>query len=206
MVDSDEGTILAAAPRSADRTVSGWRRRWPNSGFILVIEIRAGAGGNIGLEAVAKAAPDGYTIGGMGQTSNLAINPALYPKMPHDSLRDFARISASQPLVVVVSAKSEVRTLADLVALAKRKPDAVSLGHAGNGTVGHLGGELFGRLQSTRPTTRSANTSSTANHDCKAQGRRLGREQSCINPNAYASLHDPMKLLGLGPADILRKP
>jgi tripartite-type tricarboxylate transporter receptor subunit TctC len=67
--------------------------------------------------------------------------------MPYDSLKDFTPISsvASQPLVVVVSAKSEIKTLADLVATAKRKPNAVSLGHAGNGTVGHLGGELFGR-------------------------------------------------------------
>jgi len=117
-----------------------------NSGFTLVIENRAGAGGNIGLDAVAKAAPDGYTIG-MGQASNLAINSALYPKMPYDPLTDFAPISsvASQPLVVVVSSKSEIRSLADLVGAAKKKPNAVSLGHAGNGTVGHLGGELFGR-------------------------------------------------------------
>jgi tripartite-type tricarboxylate transporter receptor subunit TctC len=117
-----------------------------NAGFTIVVENRAGAGGNIGLDAVAKAPPDGYTIG-MGQTSNLAINPALYPKMPYDPLRDFVPISsvASQPLVVVVSGKSEVKTLADLVALAKQKPNAVSLAHAGNGTVGHLGGEMFAR-------------------------------------------------------------
>src|SRR5882724_11221977 len=117
------------------------------TGWTLVIENRAGAGGNIGLEAVAKAAPDGYTIG-MGQAANLAINPSLYAKMPFDPLRDLAPIGsiASQGLVVVVSAKSPVRTLADLVAAAKAKPQAVSLAHAGNGTVGHLGGVLFARL------------------------------------------------------------
>jgi tripartite-type tricarboxylate transporter receptor subunit TctC len=118
-----------------------------NTGWTIVIDNRAGAGGNIGLDAVAKAAPDGYTIG-MGQAANLAINPTLYAKMPFDPLRDFAPIGsiASQGLVVVVSAKSPVRTLADLVAAAKAKPQAVSLAHAGNGTVGHLGGVLFARL------------------------------------------------------------
>jgi tripartite-type tricarboxylate transporter receptor subunit TctC len=117
-----------------------------NTGWTIVIENRAGAGGNIGLDAVAKAAPDGYTIG-MGQAANLAINPTLYAKMPFDPLRDFVPIAsiASQGLIVVVSAKSPVRTLADLVAAAKAKPQAVSLAHAGNGTVGHLGGVMFAR-------------------------------------------------------------
>jgi tripartite-type tricarboxylate transporter receptor subunit TctC len=116
------------------------------TGWTIVIENRAGAGGNIGLDAVAKAAPDGYTIG-MGQASNLAINPALYARIPYDSLKDFAPIStiASQGLVVVVSAKSAFRSLADLIVAAKRKPDAVSLGHPGNGTIGHLAGEMLSR-------------------------------------------------------------
>jgi tripartite-type tricarboxylate transporter receptor subunit TctC len=118
-----------------------------NTGWTIVVENRAGAGGNIGLDAVAKAAPDGYTIG-MGQASNLAVNPALYARMPYDPLRDFAPISAiaSQGLVVVVSAKSPFRSLADLVAAAKQKPDGVSLAHAGNGTIGHLAGEMLSHL------------------------------------------------------------
>jgi tripartite-type tricarboxylate transporter receptor subunit TctC len=117
-----------------------------NTGWTIVVENRAGAGGNIGLDAVAKAAPDGYTIG-MGQASNLAVNPALYARMPYDPLKDFAPISsiASQGLVVVVSAKSAFRSLADLVAAAKRKPDGLSLAHAGNGTIGHLAGEMLSR-------------------------------------------------------------
>jgi tripartite-type tricarboxylate transporter receptor subunit TctC len=117
-----------------------------NTGWTIVVENRAGAGGNIGLDAVAKAAPDGYTIG-MGQTSNLAVNPALYAKMPYDPLRDFAPISsiASQGLVVVVSARSMIRSLADLVRAAKQKPDGVSLGHPGNGTIGHLAGVMLAR-------------------------------------------------------------
>jgi tripartite-type tricarboxylate transporter receptor subunit TctC len=117
-----------------------------NTGWTIIVENRAGAGGNIGLDAVAKAAPDGYTIG-MGQASNLAINPALYARMPYDPLKDFAPISsiASQGLVVVVSAKSAFRSLADLLAAAKQKPDGVSLAHPGNGTIGHLAGEMLSR-------------------------------------------------------------
>jgi tripartite-type tricarboxylate transporter receptor subunit TctC len=114
------------------------------TGWTIVVENRAGAGGNIGLDAVAKAAPDGYTIG-MGQVSNLAINPALYNRMPYDPVRDFAPISsiASQGLVVVVSAKSAFRSLADVVAAARKKPDGVSLAQPGNGTLGHLAGEML---------------------------------------------------------------
>jgi tripartite-type tricarboxylate transporter receptor subunit TctC len=125
-----------------------------NTGWTIVVENRAGAGGNIGLDAVAKAAPDGYTIG-MGQASNLAVNPALYARMPYDPLKDFAPISsiASQGLVVVVSAKSAFRSLADLIAAAKQKPDGVSLAHAGNGTIGHLAGEMLSRLAGVKILT-----------------------------------------------------
>jgi tripartite-type tricarboxylate transporter receptor subunit TctC len=116
------------------------------TGWTITIENRAGAGGNIGLEAVAKAAPDGHTIG-MGQAANLAINPSLYPRMPYDPLKDFALISlvATQALVAVVSAKSPYRTLGDLIAAAKAKPGTVTIAHTGNGTVGHLAGEVFAR-------------------------------------------------------------
>jgi tripartite-type tricarboxylate transporter receptor subunit TctC len=116
------------------------------SGWTIVVENRAGARGNIGLNAVAKAAPDGYTIG-IGQAANLAINPTLYARMPFDPLTELAPIAsvASQGLVVVVSANSPFGTLADLVAAAKAKPQSVSLAHPGNGTVGHLGAVLFAR-------------------------------------------------------------
>jgi tripartite-type tricarboxylate transporter receptor subunit TctC len=112
----------------------------------MVIENRAGAGGNIGLEAVAKASPDGHTIG-MGQAANLAINPSLYPRMPYDPLKDFALVSlvATQALVAVVSIKSRFASLGELVAAAMAKPGSVTIGHTGNGTVGHLAGEVFAR-------------------------------------------------------------
>ncbi|HEX7605094.1 MAG TPA: tripartite tricarboxylate transporter substrate binding protein, partial [Usitatibacter sp.] len=94
-----------------------------NTKGAIVIDNRPGAGGNIGLDAVAKSPADGYAIG-MGQTANLAVNPALYPGMPFDPLRDFEPIAlvSSQPLILVVAANSPYKTLKDLVAAAKAKP------------------------------------------------------------------------------------
>ncbi|CAG9164548.1 Bug family tripartite tricarboxylate transporter substrate binding protein [Cupriavidus pinatubonensis] len=110
----------------------------------VVVENRAGAGGNIGLDVVAKAKPDGYTLG-MGQTANLAINPTLYPKMPYDAVKDFTPVVlvSAQPVVLIVRADSPYKTVADLVAAAKAKP--LSMASAGTGTVGHLTGEMFAR-------------------------------------------------------------
>jgi tripartite-type tricarboxylate transporter receptor subunit TctC len=113
-------------------------------GWNIVIENRPGAGGNIGLDAVAKAAPDGFTLG-MGQASNLAINPALYLAMPFDPLRDFALIStvAQQPLVLVTARAAPWGDLAALIAAGRAPGARITAGHSGNGTVGHLLGELF---------------------------------------------------------------
>ena len=116
------------------------------TGWNIVIDNRPGAGGNIGLDAVAKAVPDGSTIG-MGQASNLAINPTLYPRMPFDPLTDFALISlvATQPNVLVVGKDSPFRTLADIAAAGRARPGTLTAGNAGNGTTGHLTGALFAR-------------------------------------------------------------
>ncbi|SFB90439.1 Tripartite-type tricarboxylate transporter, receptor component TctC [Polaromonas sp. OV174] len=116
------------------------------TGWVLVVENRAGAAGNIGLDAVAKALPDGYTFG-IGQTANLAINPSLYAKMPFDPLKDLTPIAlvASQPMVVTVKAESPFRTLNDLVAEAKKRREPMRVAFAGNGTVGHLTIELLER-------------------------------------------------------------
>ncbi|HST01022.1 MAG TPA: tripartite tricarboxylate transporter substrate binding protein [Usitatibacter sp.] len=112
--------------------------------WTIVIDNKPGAGGNIGLDFVSKAPPDGYTIG-MGQTANLAVNPALYSKMTFDPLKDFAPIMlvSSQPLILVVAANSPYKTLADLVAAAKKDPGKVNMASPGNGTIGHVGGILF---------------------------------------------------------------
>jgi tripartite-type tricarboxylate transporter receptor subunit TctC len=115
-------------------------------GWSLVIDNKPGAGGNLGLDIVAKSRPDGLTLG-MAQTANLAINPALYKKMPYDALKDFTPVAlvASQPTVLVVSGHSPYRKLADLVTGAKAHPGALSMASPGSGTVGHLAGELFAK-------------------------------------------------------------
>lgn len=116
------------------------------NGWTVVVDNRAGAAGNIGLDAVAKSPADGYTIG-MGQASNLAINPSLYAKMPYDPLKDLVAIVeiAAQPVVLVVRQDSPLHTLADFVQAAKARPGAYSIAQAGSGTVGHLAGELLTR-------------------------------------------------------------
>jgi tripartite-type tricarboxylate transporter receptor subunit TctC len=113
-------------------------------GWSFVIDNKPGSGGNLGVDAVAKAAPDGYTIA-LGQSSNLAINPSLFSKMPYDSVKDLAPISlvASSPMVMVVGADSPFKTLADVVAASKAKPGSLNFATSGNGTVAHLSGEVF---------------------------------------------------------------
>jgi tripartite-type tricarboxylate transporter receptor subunit TctC len=90
----------------------------------------------------------------MGQTANLAVNPALYSKMPFDPLRDFAPVVlvSQQPLILVVANQSPYKTLADVIAVAKAKPGQLNMGSAGNGTIGHVGGELFQRRAGVRCT------------------------------------------------------
>ncbi len=112
-------------------------------GQTLVVENRAGAGGNIGSDLVAKSAPDGYTIL-MGTVGTHAINPGLYKRMPYDAQKDFAPIAFAgyTPTLLVVAAGSPLKTLKDLQAQAAR-PGGVSFASAGNGTSGHLAGELL---------------------------------------------------------------
>ena len=114
------------------------------TGWTFVIENRPGAGGNLGVDSVAKAPADGYSIV-IGQTSNLAINPTLYAKMPYDSQKDLAPIVllANAPLVMVTGTASPYKTLAEAVNAAKAKPGALNFASPGNGTVAHLTSELF---------------------------------------------------------------
>jgi tripartite-type tricarboxylate transporter receptor subunit TctC len=116
------------------------------NGWTFVVENRPGAGGNIGLEAAARAPADGYTIA-MGQTSNLAVNPALYSKMNFDPLKDFAPIAlvSSQPLILVVAANSPYTSLKAVVDAARTKPGGLNMASPGSGTIGHVGGEIFQR-------------------------------------------------------------
>jgi tripartite-type tricarboxylate transporter receptor subunit TctC len=113
----------------------------------FVVENRAGAGGNIGMEQGARAAPDGYTLI-LAPVGNLTVAPALYSKLPYDPARDFAPITvlASVPNVLIVNPSVPVKTVAELVALAKAKPASLNYASPGNGSIPHLAGEWFKRL------------------------------------------------------------
>lgn len=113
----------------------------------VVIENRAGAGGNIGVDAVAKAPPDGYTLA-YSTLSTYALNAGLYAKLPFDPVKDLAPIALTVqvPLVLVVPASSPAASLADLIRQLKAQPGQQSYASAGNGTSGHIACHLFTRL------------------------------------------------------------
>jgi len=114
----------------------------------VVVENKPGAGGNLGADLVAKAAPDGHTLV-MGAVATHAINPWLYSKLPYDPLRDFTPITlvAQVPNVLVINAETAARlgiaSLADLVRYARQNPGRLNYGSGGNGSAGHLAGEMF---------------------------------------------------------------
>ena len=130
---SSDATVRIVAPKLGERL-----------GQQIVIDNRPGAGGNIGLAALAKAEPDGYTLG-VGAAGGLAANAALYAKMPFDAQKDFVPISllAHIPFVLVVNASSPIRSVADLLAEARAEPGKVAVGHGGNGTAMHLSVQLL---------------------------------------------------------------
>jgi len=111
---------------------------------VVVIDNRGGAGGSLGADVVAKAAPDGRTLL-MATVGTHAINPALYKKLPYDAERDFTPIAlvAMAPVTIVVHPSQAVSNVTELVALAKRIPGKLNYGSAGAGTPGHLTGEMF---------------------------------------------------------------
>jgi tripartite-type tricarboxylate transporter receptor subunit TctC len=112
----------------------------------VVVDNRAGATGNIGAEIVAKSPPDGHTLL-MGQAGNLTINVSLMAKMPFDPVRDFAPITlvAATPNVLVVHPSLPVKSVKDLVALAKAKPGMINYATSGIGSPGHLAAELLNK-------------------------------------------------------------
>ncbi len=113
----------------------------------VLVENRPGAGGNIGLAAVAKAAPDGYTLG-VGAAGGLAANVSLYPNMPFDPAKDFRAVSmlVAIPFVIVGHPSVPAKTQRELIALARSQPGKLSMGHGGNGTAMHLSSQLFAQM------------------------------------------------------------
>jgi len=113
----------------------------------VVIESRPGAGGNIGTQQVASAAPDGYTLL-LGFDGTLVINPHVYAKMPFDTLRDFAPVTrlGDATLILVAHASVPANTIAELAVLSKQKPGSLQYGSAGNGTTGHVAAALLARV------------------------------------------------------------
>jgi len=113
----------------------------------VVVENKSGANGNIGTDAVAKSAPDGYTLL-MGGNSPLALNVALYPKLPYDPQKDFAPIArvATQPNLLAAHPKVPVKSVAELIQYAKANPGKLTYGTAGNGSPQHLAAEQLKRM------------------------------------------------------------
>jgi tripartite-type tricarboxylate transporter receptor subunit TctC len=113
-------------------------------GQSVVVDNKAGQGGSVGSAELARAKPDGYTIGG-GTISSHALNVALYPKLSYDPMKDFAPITllAALPNVLVVHPSLNVKTVPELIALLKANPNKYSFGSAGNGTSQHISGEMF---------------------------------------------------------------
>lgn len=111
----------------------------------VVVDNKGGAGGSIAAEAVARAAPDGQTLF-FGTTGTMAINPALYARLPYDPVKDFAPVSlmATTMNVLVVNPTVPAKSLGELIQLAKANPGKLTFGSAGNGSSNHLSGELFG--------------------------------------------------------------
>ena len=141
--------IIAQAPGSATDVVSRiiGNKLGESLGQPLVVDARPGAGGTLGTELAARAAPDGYTLF-MANNSTHGSNPALYAKLPYDAVRDFAPIiyAVATPYVLSVHPSLPVKTVKELIALAKARPGQINYASAGNGSTHHLCGELLKTL------------------------------------------------------------
>jgi tripartite-type tricarboxylate transporter receptor subunit TctC len=139
---SADAVVRMLVPRLNDRL-----------GQQVVVDNRPGAGGNIGLTVVAKAAPDGYTLG-VGAAGALAANPSLYAQMPFDPQKDLVPVSmlAAIPFVIIGNPTLPARTQQELIALARSQPGKLSIAHGGNGTAMHLSAALFSQMADVKLT------------------------------------------------------
>jgi len=120
-------------------------------GQTIVVDNRPGAGGNLGASLVAKATPDGYTLL-VGSSGPLSVNPVIFKSLPYDTLKDFAPISTVQavPLVVLAGPKSNINSIADIIAAAKARPGKLTMASAGAGTTNHFAIELFAHMANVK--------------------------------------------------------
>ncbi|MFO0441138.1 MAG: tripartite tricarboxylate transporter substrate binding protein [Betaproteobacteria bacterium] len=127
------------------------RRMAENIGQQVVVDNRGGAGGNIGMEAAARAAPDGYTFV-LGLTAQLAVNPGLYPKLPYDPVKDFEPIMmlANGAYLLVAHPSLPAKTMKDVIAIAKKRPGEILYASSGNGSGAHLATELLNTMTGIR--------------------------------------------------------
>ncbi len=128
----------------AQRMAEAWGQQ-------VVVENRTGANGIIGMEAIARAAPDGYTIG-MANIATLAVNPGIYPKLPYDALRDFVPVSLTATIgnCLMVHPSFPVRSVGDLVALARKRPGELNYASGGVGSAQHIPMELLQSMTGVR--------------------------------------------------------
>ena len=147
--DKTVTVIIATAPGGAADMVTRLvaQRFAARFGQPFVVENRPGAGNVIGTTAAAKAAPDGYTLL-LGTSSSLTVNPAIYPKLPYDPLRDFVPVSllAFTPIVVVANASVPVNNLKEMIEYVRARPGQITYATPGNGSTHHLAGEMLKSL------------------------------------------------------------
>ena len=134
------GSVDIAARAVGQKLSEAW-------GQPVVVDNRAGAGGNIGADLVAKSPADGYTLL-MGAVATHAINPTLYAKIPYDPVKDFAPVAlvVQVPNILVVNPSVPAKTVKELIELARAKPGTLNFGSGSTGSTGHLAGELFNTM------------------------------------------------------------
>lgn len=140
MPSTPGGSVDTLARVISPKLSEMWRQQ-------VIVENQAGAGGVIAAQTVARATPDGYTLM-LGTIASLATNVSLVPKLPYDPLKDFAPVSlvATQNYMLIVNPSIPAKTVPELIALARKKPGELTYASAGNGTGGHLSGELLKAL------------------------------------------------------------